>query len=69
MKRRINGVSFGAVLFAFVSKIGRRAYMGSTFLQARILTISLKKSNRKAMNRNWNNQKANPALKTKTENK
>ena len=23
------------------------------------------KSNRKAMNRNWNNQKANPALKTK----
>ena len=24
------------------------------------------KSNRKAMNRNWSNQKANPALKTKT---
>ena len=24
-----------------------------------------KKSNRKAMNRNWSNQKANPALKTK----
>ena len=29
----------------------------------------LQKSNRKAMNRNWSNQKANPALKTKTENK
>ena len=28
-----------------------------------------KKSNRKAMNRNWSNQKANPALKTKTGNK
>ena len=27
------------------------------------------KSNRKAMNRNWSNQKANPALKTKTGNK
>ena len=27
------------------------------------------KSNRKAMNRNWNNQKANPALKTKAGNK
>ena len=27
------------------------------------------KSNRKAMNRNWSNQKANSALKTKTENK
>ena len=25
-------------------------------------------SNRKAMNRNWSNQKANPALKTKAEN-
>ena len=29
----------------------------------------LKKSNRKAMNMNWSNQKANPALKTKTGNK
>ena len=28
-----------------------------------------RKSNRKAMNRNWSNQKANPALKTKTGNK
>ena len=27
------------------------------------------KSNRKAMNRNWSNQKANPTLKTKTGNK
>ena len=27
------------------------------------------KSNRKAMNRNWNNKKANPTLKTKTGNK
>ena len=26
-------------------------------------------SNRKAMNRNWSNQKANPALKTKARNK
>ena len=29
----------------------------------------LEKSNRKAMNRNWSNQKANPALKTKAGNK
>ena len=29
----------------------------------------LTKSNRKAMNRNWSNQKANPALKTKAGNK
>ena len=28
-----------------------------------------KKSNRKAMNRNWSNHKANPALKAKAENK
>ena len=30
---------------------------------------SYTKSNRKAMNRNWSNQKANPALKTKAGNK
>ena len=29
----------------------------------------LDKSNRKAMNRNWSNQKSNPALKTKAGNK
>ena len=28
-----------------------------------------KKSNRKAMNRNWSNQKSNPAIKTKAGNK
>ena len=31
--------------------------------------LYLQKSYRKTMNRNWGNQKANPALKTKTENK
>ena len=31
--------------------------------------IGIGKSNRKAMNRNWSNQKANVALKTKTGNK
>ena len=31
--------------------------------------ILLYKSNRKAMNRNWSNQKANPALKTEEGNK
>ena len=29
--------------------------------------VDFSKSKRKAMNRNWSNQKANPALKTKTE--
>ena len=33
------------------------------------LKLNLKKSNRKAMNRNWSNQKANRALKTKAGNK
>ena len=37
--------------------------------QVRIKNFSMSKSNRKAMNRNWSNQKANPALNTKTENK
>ena len=31
--------------------------------------VLVRKSNRKAMNRNWSNQKANPALKTKVGNK
>ena len=30
----------------------------------RRITSTAEKSNRKAMNRNWSNQKANPALKT-----
>ena len=36
----------------------------------KLTVISSKKlkSNRKEMNRNWSNQKANPALKTKTGN-
>ena len=32
-------------------------------------SISVSESNRKTMNRNWSNQKANPALKTKAGNK
>ena len=31
--------------------------------------VRMGQSNRKAMNRNWSHQKANPALKTKTGNK
>ena len=34
-----------------------------------VLVQPVEKSNRKAMNRNWSNQKANPALKTKAGNK
>ena len=33
------------------------------------IRVHVYKSNRKAMNRNWSNQKANPALKTKAGNK
>ena len=33
------------------------------------LPVKVIKINRKAMNRNWSNQKANPTLKTKTGNK
>ena len=40
-----------------------------SFLNARAQIYHLKKSNRKAINRNWSNQKANPALKTKVGNK
>ena len=37
--------------------------------ESRVDTRYDMKSNRKAMNRNWSNQKANSALKTKTGNK
>ena len=39
--------------------------LGPDELHSRVL----KESNRKAMNKNWSNQKANSALKTKTGNK
>ena len=41
---------------------------GRCFITDSHLYTLPKKSNRKAMNRNWSNQKANPALKTKTGN-
>ena len=41
----------------------------SKFITLWLINRYLCKSNRKAMNRNWSNQKANPALKTKTGNK
>ena len=34
-----------------------------------LISLVGEESNRKAMNRNWSNQKANPALKAKTGNK
>ena len=40
-----------------------------TRAQHRLLNSESGKSNRKAMNRNWITQKANPPLKTKTGNK
>ena len=39
------------------------------FLLDKLIILMSFKSNRKAMNRNWSNQKANPALKTKAGNK
>ena len=41
--------------------------LSQAFCTATVLIYN--KSNRKAMNRHWLNQKANPALKTKTGNK
>ena len=38
------------------------------FLRRITLRVAME-SNRKAMNRNWSNQKSNPALKTKAGNK
>ena len=41
----------------------------SLYLPYKTYDYFVNRSNRKAMNRNWSNQKANPALKTKTGNK
>ena len=53
---------FAVLYFFFVIDI-----FSSPVPKARRRAYSL--SNRKAMNRNWSNQKTNPALKTKTGNK
>ena len=42
---------------------------GHTITEINLNRAQITESNRKAMNRNWGNQKANPALKTKTGNK
>ena len=41
----------------------------SPFMEMSSFLCTILKSNRNAMNRNWSNQKANPALKTKAGNK
>ena len=49
----------------YIGRLCQRKAVACEFLALFILS----KSNRKVMNRNWCNQKANPALKTKTGNK
>ena len=48
---------------------GKLVIDGKLYIPEKENTQSNNKSNRKAMNRNWGNQNANPALKTKTGNK
>ena len=50
-------------VFDWVDNTGRK------ICRLLLLEFSLCKSNRKAMNRNWSNKKANPAHKTKAGNK
>ena len=52
-----------------VDPIGFSYVKGRGAIGLVIMFLHLTKSNRKAMNRNWSNQKANPALKTKAGNK
>ena len=54
----ILGVHRKSANFAVLSELGRYPFY-----------LDIIKSNRKAMNRNWSNQKANHALKTKSGNK
>ena len=56
------------ITFIIVSAIAK-LIMENILYQLVSLKVFSSKSNRKAMNRNWSNQKANPALKTKTGNK
>ena len=48
---------------------GSNEYPQSMFWSKNKKNVYPCKSNRKSMNRNWSNQKANPALKTKAGNK
>ena len=67
LKQRGNGSIFflsiyGVLFVSYIDGIDNYFYL-HFFRQ-----IMIQKSNRKAMNRNWSNQKANPALKTKAGN-
>ena len=56
------------LLFYFLFMFGKLVFQ-FTCESTRFFKVHINKSNRKAMNKNWSNQKANPALKTKTGNK
>ena len=51
------------------SKVSQQNYIATQTCYNTDRMTKHNKSNRKAVNRNWNNQKANPALKTKAGNK
>ena len=59
------------VCFAYITPLYSSFYIDQdiAFVEMVESDISKYKSYRKAMNRNWSNQKANPTLKTKTGNK
>ena len=60
----------GTDSIVFYRLIGEQRKRSNTHLQTLVANgTELEKSNRKAMNMNWSNQKANPTLKTKTGNK
>ena len=57
------------ILSSFLKGFPFQLSMNANHTPSYINIISGHKSNRKVMNRNWSNQKANPALKTKAGNK
>ena len=67
----LTGLKF-ALIHVYIIRMCNKIKSKASILQQYLLCLVVQqtvatpqKSNRKAMNRNWSNQKANPALKTK----
>ena len=70
-KKITGNPNFSNLFKRIVNRFKRSGYSLDIMRQTACLVLNpiMVESNRKAMNRNWSNQKANPTLKTKTGNK
>ena len=64
----LENIAFQFAIYFLEATVATLNFMQKHIYSPNVMVIS-DESNRTAMNRNWSNQKANPALKTKAGNK